>query len=181
MGPGKTAEKQPEKQPKHPKNSRKAVKTAVFRVFRLFFRLFFGCFTGTHSAPFSAVFQLFSMSGIWHPVGGRGDCKTIPFEILEIPLLNGTPLEMTLLLPFLECPTFPEICRAQHPHRIAKTNSPFCQRKAKGAETQGRGKHTMIVRSRPGKPNQRKGQNETFMNFAHFCEFWCFFSLGKQA
>ena len=35
-------------------------------------------------------------------------------------------------------------------------------------------------RSRPGKPNQRKGQNEKFMNFAHFCEFWCF-SLGKQA
>ena len=37
-----------------------------------------------------------------------------------------------------------------------------------------------IIRSRPGKPNQRKGQNEKFMNFAHFCEFWCF-SLGKQA
>ena len=36
------------------------------------------------------------------------------------------------------------------------------------------------LRSRPGKPNQRKGQNEKFMNFAHFCEFWCF-SLGKQA
>ena len=35
-------------------------------------------------------------------------------------------------------------------------------------------------RSRPGKPNQRKGQNDKFMNFAHFCEFWCF-SLGKQA
>ena len=44
------------------------------------------------------------------------------------------------------------------------------------------------VRSRPGKPqesprqtkNQRKGQNEKFMNFAHFCEFWCF-SLGKTS
>ena len=36
------------------------------------------------------------------------------------------------------------------------------------------------IRSRPGKPNQKKGQNEKFMNFAHFCEFWCF-SLGKQA
>ena len=36
------------------------------------------------------------------------------------------------------------------------------------------------IRSRPCKPNQRKGQNEKFMNFAHFCEFWCF-SLGKQA
>ena len=30
-----------------------------------------------------------------------------------------------------------------------------------------------------GKPNQKKGQNEKFMNFAHFCEFWCF-SSGKQ-
>ena len=37
-----------------------------------------------------------------------------------------------------------------------------------------------LIRSRPSKPNQRKGQNEKFMNFAHFCEFWCF-SLGKQA
>ena len=36
------------------------------------------------------------------------------------------------------------------------------------------------IRSRPGKPNQRKDQNRKFMNFAHFCEFWCF-SLGKQA
>ena len=26
-----------------------------------------------------------------------------------------------------------------------------------------------IIRSRPGKPNQRKGQKEKFMNFAHFC------------
>ena len=25
-----------------------------------------------------------------------------------------------------------------------------------------------------------KGKNKKFMNFAHFCEFWCF-SLGKQA
>ena len=33
---------------------------------------------------------------------------------------------------------------------------------------------------RPGKPNQRKGQSEKFMNFALFCEFW-YFSLGKQA
>ena len=40
--------------------------------------------------------------------------------------------------------------------------------------------HSQLLRSRPGKPNQRKGQNEKFMNFAHFCEFWCF-SLGKQA
>ena len=36
------------------------------------------------------------------------------------------------------------------------------------------------IRSRPGKPNQRKVQNEKFMNFASFWEFWCF-SLGKQA
>ena len=35
-------------------------------------------------------------------------------------------------------------------------------------------------RSRAGKPNQRKGQNEKFMNFAHYCEFWCF-SFGRQA
>ena len=35
-------------------------------------------------------------------------------------------------------------------------------------------------RSRPGKPKQRKGQNEKFMNFAHFCEFWCFF-LSKTS
>ena len=26
-----------------------------------------------------------------------------------------------------------------------------------------------MFRGRPGKPNQRKGQNEKFMNFAHFC------------
>ena len=39
---------------------------------------------------------------------------------------------------------------------------------------------TVRLRSRPGKPNQRKGQNEKFIKFAHFCEFWCF-SLGKQA
>ena len=38
----------------------------------------------------------------------------------------------------------------------------------------------IFLRSRPGKPNQRKGQNEKFTNFAHFCEFWCL-SLGKQA
>ena len=37
-----------------------------------------------------------------------------------------------------------------------------------------------VFRSRPGKPNQKRGQNEKFMNFAHFCEFWCF-SLGKKA
>ena len=30
----------------------------------------------------------------------------------------------------------------------------------------------VLFRSRPGKPNQRKGQNEKFLNFAHFCEFW---------
>ena len=36
------------------------------------------------------------------------------------------------------------------------------------------------IRSGPGKPNQKKGQYEKFMHFAHFCEFWCF-SLGKQA
>ena len=35
-------------------------------------------------------------------------------------------------------------------------------------------------RSRPSKPNQTKGQNEKFMNFALFCEFWCF-SVGKTS
>ena len=35
-------------------------------------------------------------------------------------------------------------------------------------------------RSGPGKPNQRKGQNEKFMNFAHFVTSGVF-SLGKQA
>ena len=34
------------------------------------------------------------------------------------------------------------------------------------------------IRSRPGKPNQRKGQNEKFMNFAHY-DFWCS-SLGSH-
>ena len=38
-----------------------------------------------------------------------------------------------------------------------------------------------LIRSRPGKPNQRKGQNEKFMNFAHFCDYSGVFSLGKQA
>ena len=38
----------------------------------------------------------------------------------------------------------------------------------------------MFIKSRPGKPNQRKGQNKKFMNFAHFCEFCCFF-LGKTS
>ena len=45
---------------------------------------------------------------------------------------------------------------------------------------QGSELFSVLFRSRPGKPNQRKGQNEKFMNFAHFCEFWCV-SLGKQA
>ena len=70
----KTAEKgaewvtvrQPKNSRENSRNTRRTVKTAVFRVFRLFSRLFFGCFTVTHLAPFSAVFQPFSMSGIWH-------------------------------------------------------------------------------------------------------------------
>ena len=45
-------------------------------------------------------------------------------------------------------------------------------------ETQN--KYGLLIRSRPGKPNQRRGQNEKFMNFAQSCEFWCF-SSGKQA
>ena len=31
-----------------------------------------------------------------------------------------------------------------------------------------------LIRSRPSELNQRKGQNEKFMNFALFCEVWCF-------
>ena len=34
-----------------------------------------------------------------------------------------------------------------------------------------------LLGSRPGKPKERKGQNEKFMNFANFCEFCVF--LGK--
>ena len=50
-----------------------------------------------------------------------------------------------------------------------------------GGDAHGpKGSRKTLFRSRPGKPNQRKGQNEKFMNFAHFREFWCF-SLGKQA
>ena len=32
----------------------------------------------------------------------------------------------------------------------------------------------------PRKTKPKKGPKRKFMNFAHFCEFWCF-SLGKQA
>ena len=39
----------------------------------------------------------------------------------------------------------------------------------------------VTFRSRPGKPNQRKGQNEKFMNSAHFCVNSGVFSSGKQA
>ena len=35
-------------------------------------------------------------------------------------------------------------------------------------------------KSRPGKPKERKGQNDKFMNFAHYCELWCFY-LRQQA
>ena len=31
-----------------------------------------------------------------------------------------------------------------------------------------------FIRSPPGKPNQRKGQNKKFMNLAHFCELVSF-------
>ena len=32
----------------------------------------------------------------------------------------------------------------------------------------------------PANQTKERAKNETFMNFAHFCEFWCF-CLGKQA
>ena len=38
------------------------------------------------------------------------------------------------------------------------------------AETDLKGE---VIRSRPGKPNQRKGQNEKFMDVAHFCLCVC--------
>ena len=37
-----------------------------------------------------------------------------------------------------------------------------------------------LIRSRPRQTKPKKGQNEKFMNFVHFCEFWCFF-LGKTS
>ena len=43
------------------------------------------------------------------------------------------------------------------------------------------GAKLVVIRGRPGKPNQRKGQNEKFMNFAYFLnEFWQFF-LGTTS
>ena len=69
--------------------------------------------------------------------------------------------------------------------RPPRNTKPSCIKTAKaflrGAEEKGL--HSQVfklsgIRSRPA--NQRKGENEKFMNFAHFCEFWCF-SLGKQA
>ena len=32
----------------------------------------------------------------------------------------------------------------------------------------------------PANQTKERGQNKKFMNFAHFCEFWCF-SLGKKS
>ena len=57
-----------------------------------------------------------------------------------------------------------------HARKSAKTD------RFKGNEGKSRGNwpnscQLPLVRSGPGKPNQRKGQNEKFMNFAHFCEF----------
>ena len=49
-----------------------------------------------------------------------------------------------------------------------------------GGKVTGTNDFAYFSRNRPGKPNQRKGQNEKFMNFTHFCEFW-YCSLGKQA
>ena len=37
-----------------------------------------------------------------------------------------------------------------------------------------------LYQESPRQTKPKKGQNEKFMNFAHFREFWCF-SLGKQA
>ena len=68
----------------------------------------------------------------------------------------------------------------KHPARKVGTLSRQCRPKVPGRFAFPSARNPRIFRSRPGKPNQRKGQNEKFMNFAHFCEFWCF-SSGKQA
>ena len=41
-------------------------------------------------------------------------------------------------------------------------------------------KNYIAYQELPGQSKPKKGRSEKFMNFAHFCEFWCF-SLGKQA
>ena len=56
-----------------------------------------------------------------------------------------------------------------------------CESQVWGDSRESLARHENRFRSRPGKPNQRKGQDEKFMNFAHFCEFRCVFSLGEQA
>ena len=48
---------------------------------------------------------------------------------------------------------------------------------AKGWRRVGKG---LAHQESPRQTKPKKGQNEKFMNFAHFCELWCF-SLGKQA
>ena len=78
---------------------------------------------------------------------------------------------------------YSKIFHREFPHKIKHF---FSRRESAGMATPYHFKRKCTqtgsahLRSRPGKPNQRKGQNEKFMNFAHFCEFWCF-SLGKQA
>ena len=111
-------------------------------------------------------------------------------EILGDSSSEKTPVVMT---PFSGLDSLPEILRAQDPQNDGKSFSgksfapTFCVRGYQKLRTL-KTLSTLIsdisrranIRSRPGKPNQRKGQNEKLMNFAHFCEFWCFY-LGKQA
>ena len=72
-------------------------------------------------------------------------------------------------------PTKTRGCAPQSPETDENDENDGCPSgKTRVCQKQG------FLRSHPSKPNQIKGQNEKFMNFAHFCEFWCF-SLGKQA
>ena len=84
-----------------------------------------------------------------------------------------------LLVPSLWLPTW-VIHRTVHSHSVRTRNGQDCNGRTPFApRLRCLSAFPTIFKSRPGKPNQRKGQNEKFMNFAHFCEFWCF-SLGKQ-
>ena len=82
---------------KHPKNSQNSCfRVCVSGVFPAVFRLF-DRESGTHSAPLSAVFRLFSMSGIGHPVD-RIDrllaqkCSDLPRNPLDRKMAqNGIP------------------------------------------------------------------------------------------
>ena len=97
--------------------------------------------------------------------------QSLPLPTFGQRFLQKSPIELPLQFPYAGAPrpSGPE------PQKVSKWSS-----RASRNGMSKKSPNTDFVRSRPGKPNQRKGQNEKFMNFAHFCEFWCF-SLGKQA